>query len=375
MLGIALVSSLFLFRLGSLVPAASPNEIQSRSSASSLHVILKDPVNGPYKLLRYVALTIHRSIIMERLPSAIIVGISVILFYKLARRFGNKQAALLGTLLYATSSAALNNGRLAMPTSMLILPLALLSCGAALRFNKHHIRYWIITAVVVAIAFYTPGMLYFVLAAIAAGLWHIRKKKILLPKPIILGMSALLLVLLLVPLFEGFVSNPGIWREYFGIPVIIPNIMGFIKNLVSVPLGLFIKAPFNPTYRLGKLPLLDIFASFLFVIGCFTTIRHYRLDRLYLFGGALFIGTLFVALSGNYENSFVIVPFVYLLATVGINFLLSSWRTVFPLNPLAHTLSVSVLSVAVLISCNFQTRRYLVAWPHNPATKAVFTEK
>lgn len=373
LVGLILVISLFIFRLGSLTPML-PAENAAHQSASSIQNILTNPVNAPYKLMRLGVQSVNSGAIAERAVSVVVAASSVFLFYRLVRRFTSKHAAILGTMLYASSSALLLNGRLAAPNIMQVALLALLACGAALRFSKHRIRYWFIGTVLGALALYTPGMLYFIIAGIILTVRHVKKEK-LLPKPLILGACGLVALVLLTPLIAGFISHPSIWREYFGIPEALPKVLEFLKNLAAVPLGLFVKAPFNPAYRVGKLPLLDIFAGVMFILGCIVVVKQFRLERLYLLGGIFGIGTLFTAISGNYENSLVLVPFVYLLVTKGINYLLESWKAVFPLNPLARVLSVSVLTLAVIVSTNFQARRYFVAWPNNPATKTASVQK
>ncbi len=371
LLSIAIILGLFVYQIGTLVPGSSAPEIAGQTSSQSINIILKDPVNAPYKTARYLARKVHNKISSERLVSGAVAGLAIILFYMVVRHFCSRYAALLAAIMFANSTSLLTYGRMATPNILLLVLLALLSCGYHLRFNIHKIRSVLITAVVVALSLYVPGMIYFI---VAGALWQFNsiKHNFKTPKPYILGASLGIMILLLVPLIYGFARDPSLWREYFGLPANLPTIVSFLKSLAAVPYGIFIAAPINSLYRLGRQPMLDIFASFMFIIGCYTLVKRYKLNRLVLLLAIFVITAVFTAISGNYENSFILLPFVYFCIAIGIGTLLDDWQNIFPFNPLAKGLSIGVIAVAVIISVNFQARRYFIAWPHNQATRSVF---
>lgn len=251
---------------------------------------------------------------------------------------------------------------------------ALLACGYHLRFNSNRTRSLLITSAVLALSLYVPAIIYFI---IAGAVWQFKavQREQKFPKPIIAAACSLIVLIILAPLAYGLLKQPGLWREYFGISAQFPHMLNFLKSAAAVPYGIFISAPRNPLYRLGRQPLLDVFAAVMLVLGCYTLIKHFRLDRLVLLIAIFVLATLYTAISGNYENNFILVPFVYFCIAIGIGTMLELWRKVFPHNPLAQSLSYGIIAVAVLISVNFQTRRYFIAWPHNPEIRAVFTLK
>ena len=373
-IGAVILALLFAFHLGRLMPGISAPELQTRVSSQSLHKILDDPVNTPYKTGEYLIRKVHSTVAFERVISGFIAGFSVILFYILARHFTSRFSATLGTLMFATSSALLHNGRLATPGITLLFLLFLLACGYRLRFNSHRSRTWFLTAGALGLALYTPGMIYFV---IAGAIWQYRavKRSYELPDLKDSLISGAILLVILLPLILGIIHHPVLWREYLLVPKIFPHIKNFFLQLLAVPAGVVAFAPKNALYRLGRQPVLDAFAAAMFIVGLYTLIKRYKLDRLILFGGIFALGSVLTAFSGNYEYSFILVPFIYLTIAIGIGVLFEVWRAVFPFNPLARSVAMVMIVLAVITSCNFQLRRYFVAWPHNEAAKAVFVLK
>ena len=372
--GSIIIGMLFSYRVGNLVPGASQAEINTRTSSQTLEVILDNPVNAPYKTAQYISRHVHKSIAVERLISGLAAGLTIVLFYLIARRFCSQYAATVSTVMYALSSSLLANGRMASAQITLLLLFVLFVCCFHLRFNKHRTRSWLYSAVILGVALYTPGLIYFI---IAGAIWQYRavRRDHERPSAILLGTWCAVVIVILLPLIIGFVHTPEIWREYLGIPKSLPNITSAIKTLLSVPAGIILVAPKNPLYRLGRQPLLDIYAAAMLLFGIFALVKRYRLDRLILFSGIFILSALFTALTGNYETSFILLPFVFLTVGMGIGLLIDEWNKVFPFNPLARWMALVVMTLAVAVSCNFQARRYFIAWPHNATTKATFNIK
>lgn len=369
-----ILTLLFTYRLGSLVPGAAAIEHSNRISSQSISVIIDNPINAPYKSFQFIGQNIHKSIIVERLISGIIAAIIVLLFYYVVRQFCIPYAAFATTLLLASSSSLLANGRLASPQISLLFLFALCVSCYRILYKRPTSSDWLLTTVMLAFSLYTPGILYFVVLGILWQQKHIRSTLRELPNLYIAG-QCLLLILLLAPLFYGILHTPSLWREYLGLPEKLPTVFNFVKNTIAVPVGIAVFAPMNSLYRLGRQPLLDVFTVILFIVGAYHFSIRYKLKRFIFMAGILVIGTLFVALSANYENTLMILPFIFILIADGMSFLLNEWNKVFPQNPLARWLAIGLMSCAVLVASNFQTRRYFIAWPNNPTTRQIFSIK
>ena len=372
--GVLLTVFLFTFRLNTLVHGGAAVETSTAASSASLQAIWNNPINAPYKLLQYGLGLVNDGVVSTRIVSGVVAGVSIWLFYYVARRFTEKASAILTTILYATSSALLHLGRTASPHSMLLVLLLLFAGGFYMRFGRHTKTAWLLSAFVLLLALYTPGLIYF---AIPAGIWQLRafKRSYDMPRKSRLIPLIICIIAILLPLIIGLVRSPVLIRDYVLLPPHIPSVLTFLKNFFAVPFSWFFWAPSNPLYRLGRQPILDIFAGTLFVLGCIQLLRNYKLDRFFLIIGIFVIATLVTAVSGDFENSMVLLPFIYLLVAMGMQYLFEEWRAVFPRNPLAKWVALIVMSLAVLVSANFQSRRYFIAWPHNSATKAIFATK
>lgn len=371
LLVLATVLFLYSFRLSSLPHGFNSTESEAGKSSSSLRIIWNDPANAPYKLSRLgiTKLTTRRDAL--RGLSALISVLAIFLFYQLATKYYTKYVATVGTLLFATSSLLLNNGRIANPGIMLLSLFILMTCGYMLRFNAKSSLAWLATSLVIALSLFVPGMFIFI---VAVSVWQLKSMQRPLSnvKPAVLMTCFLVVSAALVVIGYAVYREPSSWRIYLGLPDIMPQPLQMARNAASVPLGVFALAPSNPLYRLGKQPVLDVFTAAMFLLGSFAMLKKHSLDRVKLLGGIFIIATLFIAVSGNFENILILIPFIYFIIMAGLQWMITEWFRVFPKNPLARSGALVLIAIAVFFSCTFQARRYFLAWPHSPKTIAVF---
>lgn len=373
-IAVFLVFGLMLFRLSSLTPGLSVPEIATYESAGSLQAINENLVHAPYKLAVFISTRVFDSAFGMRLVGAAVGGLSIVLFFLLARKLFYTSVAVTTTALYAGSSLLLHNARLATPNVMLLGLLGLLAAGYYLRFGKRKDLGWALCAVVVAVSLYTPGMIFFVTAAILWQFRHARKSFEELKTPTIAVVSVIF-GLLLVPLIVSLVREPELWRAYAGLPAVFEPVSIMIKYAGTAIISLFVMSPYDPIHWLGRQPVLDIFGTAMFAYGAWKLVRQYKLDRLWTLGGILLLAVIWIGVTTNRQALLILLPFVYLVIGIGIQNFMNRWLKVFPRNPIARAVGSTLLLAAICLSVNFQVYRYFVAWPHADATKAVFTEK
>jgi hypothetical protein len=85
-------------------------------------------------------------------------------------------------------------------------------------------------------------------------------------------------------------------------------------------------------------------------------------------------GLLLVGLGGPVGLS-LLVPLLYVWAAAGIAYLTREWLQVFPNNPLARSLGLGLIVLAVGLGCIYNLRAYFVAWPHNQTTRVTFQSR
>jgi 4-amino-4-deoxy-L-arabinose transferase-like glycosyltransferase len=371
-IAVALTTSVLFFRLGGLVPGFAQAELSTLASSSNLRRIIENPINAPYKLPQSLlqSLGIDNAVAMRGV-SAIFGLLSVCLFYFILRHWFSVRPALLGTLLMATSSWFLHTARFGTPDILQLAGiLAILACGLWLRFNKRRSLSVFAACASVVLSLYIPGLVWFTAAML---LW---RRKIILHEFTLLPvfhvvLACLASALLIAPLIYATVRRPGLLSELAGFPNKFIGLEEIGRNLITVPQNLFISGPSNQVRWLGHLPLLDVFSIAMFALGVYYLYCHWRLDRAKMLAGIFIFGSLLISLGGSVTLT-LLLPFVYIIITVGLSLMMQQWFTVFPRNPVARSLGVGLLSVALLLSIIYHTTRYFIAWPNAPATRQAY---
>lgn len=376
-LGFGLLFMLLWFRLGSLTYGrAAAIEVASQQAAFSWHAILHNPLNAPYTVLqRLILLTGHHGITSMRLLSTAWAVVAIVLFYIVARQWHSFKVALLATWLFISSSWFLHTARLATPEILwLVGILALVVLFSPRRDSDHS---WLAFPVMVATlvgTLYVPAMVWLVVIGIIlrrhniTEAWEASQGRFIRPLSILGGL------LFVVPLVRALYLTPSLVKPWLGVsaPLLSPTAM--LKNFLGVPKHLFVIGPVDAVHWLGHLPILSVFEIVMFLLGAYFYVSHLRAARarfiiLLSLASWLIIGV------GNVASLSLIVPVVYLFVTTGIAYMLHEWLAVFPRNPIARSIGIVVIAIAVLLTSLYQTRSYFVAWRYSPDTAQVFTRK
>lgn len=371
---IVLVCGLMTWKLASLTPGLSHAELVNYESARSLSGIADNMVNAPYRLAIYVVTHVWNSTFSLRLTGAVLGVISVLVFYLLVRRLFNSYISLASTAMFATSSLLLSVARQAAPNVMLLSLLVLIGTGFYLRFGKRPDIAWVLTAAVVGLMLYVPGMVFFIAAAALWQFRQVRRSFEQLKTPVITTASAVLGVLV-TPLIVNLIRSPELWRSYLGLPETLAPVSEMLKYAGTAVVSLFARSPHEPSIWLGRQPVLDVFASVMFIYGLYVLLKQYKLDRLWTLGGIFALTLIWIGVTTNRMGIVMLLPFVYIIVGVGLQRFINQWLSVFPKNPIARWVGGLLLFTAIVISVNFQSHRYFVAWPNNQQTRAAFDQK
>ena len=370
-LGLIVIAILMGWKLGSLTPGLSEPEVATYQSARNLSIIIDNAINAPYKIAVYLSTRVMDNALGLRLVGAAVGSVAIVLFYFMAQKIMTVSNAIMTTAMFATTSLLLHTSRTATPNVMLLTLLALVAVGSFIRFNKRSEPGWLLASALIALSLYTPGLVFFILAGAAWQFRHVKSSFEDL-RPVIIISCSVIFSLLVAPLVISLIRDPNLWRSYLGVPAELPNISVVLQRAGEAILSLFVISPKNPVYWLGRQPILDVFATALFVYGIVTVIRHYRLERLILIIGVFLIAIAWIAISGNHQGMILVLPFVYIVIGLGLQELMDKWLSVFPRNPIAQITGAAFLVTAVLLAINFQTQRYFVAWANSPETIEVY---
>ncbi len=374
LLGLAIACLLLFFQIGSLTSGFTKSELQQRAATSTIESVTNNPLHLHQKVGQFLAQKFgHSSPAAMRLPSAIIGLAGIVSMCVILKSWYTTRVAVLGTFLFATSSWTLHFARLSTPDINFLLPLLLLVGSIWLHRDKFA-TFAIILAIISGIfMLYVPGMVWFVVLTI---IWRRRLiGRIFKSFGALQQTMAILLVLLgIAPLVWAFTFNFSLVTLWLGFPAIWPSPATYLTNIVSIPKEIFIIGAGDPTYSIGRIPLLDAFTSCMVALGAFVLFFRLGLDRTRILIGATVMSVLLVALGGPVTIT-LLLPIIYILAGGGIALLLQQWFTVFPRNPVARLLGVIFVSATVLLASGYHLSHYFVAWPNVPATKATFSHQ
>ena len=381
--GIAAVSILLLFKLGSLQHGLSESEFQLQQLISQ-HLItpkllLRNPIYLPYYLALYVVqLGPFHGPSAVRFVGALFGLLGAVGFFYILRRWYSLRMATFGTALFATSSWFLHAARFASPeASYLLLPL--LIAGVVHIQTKVRTRPVLFLVVLLGLlCFYIPGLIWFLIPAVALE-WHVITRSLKLQPWWFLAVLALTGILLFVPAIVMLVSPfpPITTSQNFlalvGLPAHFPSPAVIVKNAGHLLSNIFAYNNQGPLYVPGHLPLLDVATSTLALIGTYQFARHFKLDRTKLLAILGIIGALLITTNGP-VSTVLLLPFVYFVAVEGLRILLEMWLKVFPHNPFARSFAVGIVVVLVAAISVYHLNRYFLAWGHAPETRAAFNK-
>jgi hypothetical protein len=366
---------LLWFHLGSLLNGYSAHEAETLQASQSLRHILDNPVNAPFTVVAYLfsltPLGDHGALAVR--ATATLYGLIVLTtFYWLVRYWHGERSAILGTTLFGCSAWFLHVSRLGTPEALLFIPLALLASTAWLR--KTDSRLVLLAGFgLTAALLYIPGMIWLL---VAAAIWQAKTILRLFKEHFsLMILGSLALLALATPLVWAIYQQPETAKVITGLPAQgWPQPIESLERLAGIVSNLLVRGPLDAERWLGRLPILDAFALAMLALGFYLYMRHWRLVRTKMVFVSLSVGTLLIALGGAVTIS-ILMPFIYVLVAAGVGVMLDRWQTVFPRNVIAQSVSLGLISLAVIAASWYGLRHYFVAWPNASATKTIFVVK
>lgn len=368
---IGMTLAIFLTGLFKFVPFASQSELAAREAAGSMQAIIANPLYLPHKLLQLLVSELgFTGLLASRSVSVVFAFIATVFFYRTIRTWYTPRVAILSSALFVSSPWLLHYARLATPLIMYALSIALIWVGLRVRSNKPRLITLAVSILIVLCLLYVPGMVWLILAA---GIWQ--RKTILnefrhLSKGVVAA-GIFSTSVILAPLIYAFTQDARLIVRWLGFSTQNFMLGDKLFDLVLTPYHLFIKAPANPEFWLGRLPYINIAITILAGLGVYVLFKSAALDRMRAVGGAFVICALLAAFGTM--PLFATMPLILVMVAAGLALLLQQWFTVFPKNPIARSIGVVTVAVLVALCAYYGLYSYFVAWPRNPDTKQTFT--
>jgi len=372
-LAVALFATVILcINLRGLVPFASieqPQRLKSANVSSLYHDILYAPI----KVLQLTVLKFSQDDTWIRLASVAVGVTTGVLLYLMLRKWYTTRVSVLTSALFICSSWFLHNGRLANVEVLFmgVLPALFLVCMWFL--SKHHDKKIPVAVVLLGLSLYVPtAWLFILIGLIYFRKYTLRNIKLLPPKLKIL--SASLFVITIAPLILSFAIRQRQIVTWLGYDLDQKfNISSFAHNFYEIPKQLFVSGVNDHALWLSGTPIFDIFSLAMLVLGFYAYHAGYYPAREKMVFTSIIVSVLLIGF-GHVATLSLLLPLLYIVIANGIAYMLQSWFTVFPKNPVAKPMGVILLSIVVALSCFYNIQRYFVAWPNASATKSAFSK-
>lgn len=364
---------ILFFKINTLIPF-SPSENPHLIGSATVDEIRNHIIYAPIKVVQIVILKFTSDDVWIRLASALAASFAALILYLLLRKWFTRRISLLTTVMYVTSSWFLHNGRLAGVDIlfMTVWPVLLLVCMWLL--TQHHDRKLPVAAVLIALTLYIPGTWLFLLAGIITfRRIFFRAYTRLSNKVRLFSIGAFIVTLL--PLFYSFLRGQKQILEWLGWEYnqsLSP--LHFLRNFWEIPKQLFISGPSESMQWLSGTPVFDVFSLSMLLLGFYAYRAGYYPAREKLVFGAIILSVLMIGI-GSVASIGLLLPLLYIVIANGLAYMLQSWFTVFPKNPIARSVGVILLMIVIILSCSYQIQRYYIAWPKAPATKAALNQR
>ena len=139
-----------------------------------------------------------------------------------------------------------------------------------------------------------------------------------------------------------------------------------------------IKGDENPRQNTPGVPMLDTFVGLMFLLGFVLSLRH--INRPKYFALLVVFGTMLLSAIVTAEGiphglrTLGSAPAAFILAGIGINFVLASWYKTFPINAPARSIGLYLIVLLFVLAAINSYKQYFVAWAQDPRTYAAYSE-
>jgi|SRR5579862_845593 len=352
----------------------SAQELAAKNSSQSLSQIINHPLNAPHRLLAYGFHALHLSWRTALRLSSISFGLVFVLsFYSLAAAWFAKSIGLMGTLVLAATPLVIVASRQGSAEIMYMAPITLMAAYAwTLRSDNKALGLGSLLALS-AIFIYTPGLIWW----LAGGLIAARKKLAAAAEtvsPPVMAAACLISLLLLSPLLIALAKDWTLIKPLGLVPAHFAAPLTVLKETAWMAIALFVKAPYHSLFILGRLPVLNVVQTALLAIGVYALWSAAR-AKLAILLAALVLAVVAAGINNDISRLIIGLPAAGLLVCAGLRYLYIEWRGIFPRNPVARGLALTLMAVVVTVQLLFGIRYGAIAWPHTAGTKNSYVLK
>lgn len=393
---VALAIFFRFYKLNVLPPGLHPDE-----AANGLDIfrILENKdyriiynTNGPREALFFYlqaifVATMGNTILALRMAPALFGVVSVIVIYFATKAWLNRRTALFTAFFFAISPWVVVIQRDGFRASMVPLFVGLFMWFGAKAYQTRKMVYFILAGIAIGLGFYTYTAFSMIVVALVLGLIYmiIMRRDWLVQNWQRLLVSLAVFGLVMTPLLYTTIKDPGGSTARAGGTSFLNKELNQgqpVQTLLSSTAKTLLQYNFvgdsNNRHNLDGQPLLNVFVGIMFLIGLVVSLFHIKKPRyamLLIVLAAMMLPSLLTAegLPHALRSIGTAVP-VFMLAGIGLNYLLFVWYKTFPLNHLARVVGVSVVVILMGLSLVQSYRAYFVAWAQSSKTYEAYSE-
>ena len=351
------------------------SETEMESATSSYHLSIDAPFNGslvdlPYKVLQKISIMIFGlSAYTIKLPSIIIGLLLGVFLILLLNRWFKNNVSLLASCLMVLSTPFLFLAGSGTPLIMLVFwPTLLLWLGSKIQGEKRpKPMYSFLFAIALALAIFTPYMLYFAAFCIVFVLVqpHLRFVLKSLPKlPLVI--TGVIIMAGAVALVVNAINRPEIIKELLLSSSFEPQ--NFFSNLIAGLKPVF--QWFGESNTIFLAPLIGLPVLALALVGLFSTTKGFFASRNSI--ASLLIVFMIIITGLNPSAAvFLILP-LSILTAHGLKYLLEKWYGLFPENPYARIAALLPLTILFALIIIPGLLQYIYGYHYNSKVASQF---
>jgi hypothetical protein len=228
----------------------------------------------------------------------------------------------------------------------------------------------ICASILLGLSLYIPGMIWFSLLFIAINFKVLRLEMKILSLKIKVWSLAIIILLLLPIGYEIFKSHSLAYTILFLPHAIHPHLL--LKQFIDYPKYLFIQNSSQLTFSIGRLPLIHFAQLVLLAFSGIWVYRNWKNPLTQYIYLGLGLGWILATLNSN-ASIYIVLPLLSLLVAIGLSYLYSEWKKVFPRNPypdFAAKLLIGLLAGCIVF---YQVLLYFIVWPHTTQVLAIYS--
>ena len=369
-------SFLLTFRLTSVPKNLNLNELtvyhKLTTNFYTFHYLIHHLSSGLFLVYPVVLnyLDLH-SLFLIRL-SGLFCGLAAVsLFYYIAKTLTDQFISIISTALFATSVWFMQIVRNSLNLEFYSFAILVAIYLSILYYRKKNLNFLaIFAAIIFGLSLYIPGMIWFSILFIAINFRVLKLETKILPNKTKLWSLTIFIILLLPIGYEVF-KNHNLAYSILFLPHSI-HIHSLLRQFIYYPKYLFVQNNQALAFSIGRLPFIHFAQLILIAFSGIWVYRNWKNPLTQYIYLSLALGWLLSALNGD-ASIYIVLPLLSLLVAVGLSYIYSEWKKIFPRNPYPDFAAKIMLGLLTGIIVFYQILLYFIVWPYTTQVLAIYT--